>query len=71
MKVGAHPLVVAVALGFLGPQALAEDTRRGERTCAVDDEPAPAPCAGCDCGAADLDAADDALIADAFEALTR
>lgn len=25
MKVGAHPMVVAVALGFLGPSALAED----------------------------------------------
>lgn len=25
MKIGAHPMVVAVALGFLGPSALAED----------------------------------------------
>lgn len=27
MNVGAHPLVVAVALGLLGPQALAEEER--------------------------------------------
>lgn len=31
MKVAAHPMVVAVALGLLGPTALAEEERR-ERT---------------------------------------
>ncbi|MCO4746730.1 MAG: hypothetical protein KC912_18185 [Proteobacteria bacterium] len=31
MKVVAHPLVVAVALGLLGPTALASDEKRGER----------------------------------------
>jgi hypothetical protein len=30
MKVGAHPMVVAVALGLLGPNALAETDRESE-----------------------------------------
>ncbi len=29
MKVSAHPLMVAVALGLLGPGALADDAREG------------------------------------------
>jgi hypothetical protein len=45
MKIGAHPLVVAVALGLLGPSALAEDSDDeivGDRGDA---------CEGCTCGA--------------------
>lgn len=47
MKVAAHPLVVAVAMGLLAPTALE----------AVDD--VPSPCA--DCGSDADDVADDAL----------
>jgi hypothetical protein len=52
MKVAAHPLVVAVALGLLGPNALAEDddSRRSASRAAR-----PAPCDGCTCGALDGD----------------
>lgn len=38
MKLEAHPLVVAVALGLLGPGALVEE----------DDFDSDAPCSGCD-----------------------
>lgn len=70
MKVGAHPLVVAAALGLLGPLALAEDdARRGDAAGTP-----RVPCAGCTCGAVDQaaeDCADEALLAEAFEALSR
>jgi hypothetical protein len=43
MKLGAHPLIVAAALGLLGPLALAEDE---EEPC----ERRPrTPCKGCTC----------------------
>lgn len=38
MKVGAHPMLVAAALGLLGPAALEESEDRRQ------------PCVGCDCG---------------------
>ena len=57
MKVGAHPLLVAVALGLLGPSALpsADDAGPARAT------PRTAPCDGCTCGAAERsdDAAED------------
>lgn len=42
MKIAAHPLVVAAALGLLGPAALVEDDKSTKTD----------PCAQCDCGAA-------------------
>ena len=55
MKVGAHPLLVAVALGLLGPNALAAES---ERESDRDSDRLSGPCEGCDCGvgscAADL-----------------
>lgn len=52
MNVGAHPLVVAVALGMLSPAALAgaEDP-----SCNGAAPRTLTPCSGCDCGRADLD----------------
>ncbi|MCB9663188.1 MAG: hypothetical protein H6732_03675 [Alphaproteobacteria bacterium] len=53
MKVGAHPLVVAVALGMLSPAALAAadgEACEGERARTT------APCDGCDCGRTDAPA---------------
>lgn len=47
MKVGAHPLLVAVALGLLGPNALAAES---DRNLDGEDERS-GPCEGCDCGA--------------------
>lgn len=46
VKFGAHPLVVAVAMGLLGPNALAEenDEKQGESfhtSVVVDDVPEP------------------------------
>lgn len=42
MKVVAHPLVVAVALGLLGPTALADDRRDRDAAPAVrEDAPQP------------------------------
>lgn len=43
MQLGVHPLVVAVALGLLGPVALEEENDVCETVM---------PCAGCDCGLA-------------------
>ncbi len=43
MQLGVHPLVVAVALGLLGPVALEEENEVCETVM---------PCAGCDCGLA-------------------
>lgn len=43
MKVGAHPLLVAVALGLLGPNALAAEPEEMDAR--------SGPCEGCDCGA--------------------
>lgn len=45
MKISAHPLVVAAALGLLGPAALTEDDRMDELagTWSVDDPDAPGP----------------------------
>jgi hypothetical protein len=56
MKVAAHPLLVAVALGLLGPGALQAEAAEERR-------PSTGPCDGCDCGAASrrCDDADDAF----------
>ncbi len=47
MKIAAHPLVVAVALGFLDPQVLATDgplsRGRSEQSPASDRDPDPGP----------------------------
>jgi len=65
MKVGAHPLLVAVALGLLGPNALAaESDRESER----DGDRLSGPCAGCDCNAGSC--ADDLADADPVDALS-
>lgn len=69
MKVGAHPLVVAVALGLLNPMALAEEVARGRAR----GEPR-APCAGCPAlpdDADDADALDADDLAAALEAMQR
>lgn len=50
MKIAAHPMVVAVAMGLLSPSALAETE---DERCAPRRE---APCVGCDCGRTDADA---------------
>jgi|JI6StandDraft_1071083.scaffolds.fasta_scaffold697668_1 hypothetical protein len=47
MKIGMHPLVVAVALGLLAPTALAEESEE-------EAERRPGACEGCTCGAASL-----------------
>ncbi len=47
MKLGAHPMVVAVAFGLLSPLALAEEVIGGERCSA----PVRTACEGCTCGA--------------------
>ena len=47
MNIGAHPLVVAVALGLLGPHALAEETEEEGSV------PTSTACEGCTCGAVD------------------
>lgn len=48
MNVGAHPLIVAVAMGLLGPLALAEEDRS---EC---EAPRPVPCPGCTCERAEV-----------------
>lgn len=56
MKIGAHPMVVAVALGLLGPDVLREDAER------------PSRCATCDCGAEPVSSCEE-LPSDEEEAL--
>lgn len=78
MKVGAHPLVVAVALGLLGPHALAEDDRseggREGASCTDDRLEGAGACSDCDCGRAAPVAADPLdvqAVASAWDALAR
>jgi hypothetical protein len=43
IKVGAHPMVVAVAMGLLGPGALLDESPRAERAGTTAPEPDQAP----------------------------
>lgn len=73
MKIGAHPLVVAVALGFLNPAALASEPSERDAEARCDDD-LKGPCEGCTCDAAvadEVDPLDVGAMEDAWMSMAR